>query len=183
MPNSGVHTELLQEPPTRAMTWSVASAPKPKFRVFPAFGWGWGGRGSLGAPELRGDRRCQPESRTACARAPRTGIARGPDPGFPLGAARKGSRWPGMPGRPLFILRSLLLPCRVSGLVSAAQLDLLPEAFPSNAPDNRTGCNGHFSSCTVGGLSLYLVCILAVKAHSVSHLGLPALLLKPSAAS
>lgn len=47
----------LSHPGTR----SVASAPEHKFRVFPAFGWGWGGRGSLGAPGPRGDQRRRPE--------------------------------------------------------------------------------------------------------------------------
>lgn len=53
-------------------TWSVASAPEHKFRVFPAFGWGWGGRGSLGAPGPRGDQRRRLEKGTSSSWARRT---------------------------------------------------------------------------------------------------------------
>lgn len=80
----GGHPEFRPEPPTRAVTWSVASAPEPKFRVFPAFGWGWGGRGSLGVPRLRRERRRWPEEGTACAWAPRMGDRAAPVTPVPL---------------------------------------------------------------------------------------------------
>lgn len=63
----GSHTGFRPESPTRGPgLWP--RLPSPKFRVFPAFGWGWGGRGSLGAPGPRGDQRRRRERGPAVPR-------------------------------------------------------------------------------------------------------------------
>lgn len=81
-PPSVATQNFAQSLPPLAVTGSVASAPEPKFRVFPAFGWGWGGRGSLGAPGLRGERRRQPRGGDRLRPDSRAGAARIPcDPG------------------------------------------------------------------------------------------------------
>lgn len=83
----GGHTEFRLQSSTLVVTWSVASAREPKFRVFPAFGWGWGGRGSLSAPGLRGGRRRQPRGGDRLRSDCRDGASR--VPGEP-GPMRKG---------------------------------------------------------------------------------------------
>lgn len=123
----GGSTEFLLGPPTRAVTWSVASTSQPKFRVFSAVAGG-GAEGKSRFPWA-----AQPETSPAARRGP-------PAFGLPHGAwrgpARKGPRAGSPDGHCPFL--SFLVPGSVSDLV-AASLDLAPEAFPSSTPDNRTG--------------------------------------------
>lgn len=111
-PTPGGHAEFRPAPPTLAVTRSVASTREPKFRVFPAFGWGWGGRGSEVLPGCAVRDAAGPaEGTPSRARTPGTGIARPRDLGAPRGPARKGPRRPRMPGRPLSSLPAFARQC------------------------------------------------------------------------
>lgn len=80
-----------------------------------------------------------PREGAVCTRTPGTGHRAAPVTAAPLpGPARKGPPVAGN-ARTAIVhhLLSLLLPDSVSNLVS--ELDLVPEAFPSNTPDNRAG--------------------------------------------
>lgn len=93
----GDHAEFRPEPPTLAVTWSVACSREPKFRVFPAFSWGWGRRGSLGAPGLRGERLRQHVGEDSPRSDSGDGASRVPrDLGAPHGPTREGPLCPRM---------------------------------------------------------------------------------------
>lgn len=165
----GSHTGFRSESPTRGPgLWP--RLPSPKFRVFPAFGWGWGGRGSLGAPGPRGDQRRRRE--------------KGTDRQFPdLADAERGpTRSPSLLGeegvprtRPVRTDRcpfSLLWARRVSDWVPA-WLDLLPEIYLILQTIELVK-NGHRGSAQSSGVGCpFIRCAFWLQStHSLSHISL-----------